>query len=416
LSQRTFLSLRKLWPLYILVAAIVVFLLLLLVRPRPAAVPAKEASWNVKVQRVTFGNYAPNVLLYGKIESPRFATLKAAIEADVVAAPIREGQYVKKGQLLVQLDDREVKYILQQRESELASLRAQIESDKVRYAADQKALEHEKNLVKLNQSEVDRRQKLRLQNHLSQSDLEETLQKLSQAKLTVTKREQDIDDHRHRLAKLEADYQRQLALVNQAKLDVERTQIRSPFDGRITKLDVSVGNRVRPGDTLIEMFDTSDVEVRAQIPQHYLHRVRLAMRQHKSMSATSVVDGVPIKLQLVRLAGSVAQGRSGVDGLFKVVGDKSVLEVGRTIEILLTLPAEQNVVRAPVTALYGLNRAYLVKQNRLQGITVKRLGTQSNYQGIQQVLIKSPKIKEGDLLLITHIANVRTGLKVVVVD
>ena len=66
----------------------------------------------------------------------------------------------------------------------------------------------------------------------------------------------------------------------------------------------------------------------------------------------------------------------------------------------------------PYQAIYGNSRLYLLKQNRLQGITVESVGQYVDTDGTAMLLIKSPQINSGDEIVITHLPNAVSGLKV----
>ena len=83
------------------------------------------------------------------MESPRETRLRSAVSADVKELTVLAGRVVSKGELLLRLDDHDLKLILRQRNAEVSDIKAQIESEKKRHRSDTIALKHERALYEL---------------------------------------------------------------------------------------------------------------------------------------------------------------------------------------------------------------------------------------------------------------------------
>lgn len=403
---------RILLPVAIIATGLMVLLLLFATKPSPQATPSQEQEWAITTQTVHLGTHQPNLQLYGTVESPRHSILKTALEADVLEKHVDEGDSVIEDQLLLALDNRDAKLIYVQRLAEVKSLNAQIDAEHVRYETDQKAIAQEKELIALTEKEVERRTRLFKSQTGSALDLDNARKALANQRLQLTNRERAISDHTNRLAQLKAEQEKAQAIADQAALDVERSQVTAPFAGKVAKLFVAVGNRVRPGDSLVEIFDSRDLEVRAQIPQQYLSDIRQALKQKQSLTAQAPVLGTLVEMKLDRLASKVESGRSGVDGLFMVTSHANTLEIGKTVAVFLKLRPVNDSIALPTQALYGLDRVYKVQQGRLLAINIQRLGNLINQDGSQSILVSSPELSEGDHIMTTQLPNAISGLKV----
>jgi multidrug efflux pump subunit AcrA (membrane-fusion protein) len=219
------------------------------------------------------------------------------------------------------------------------------------------------------------------------------------------------------MARLEAQVARAQALRDAAALEVERTVVRAPFAGVITATLVSPGDRVRPGDPLLGMYDTGAREVRAQIPMRHLVTVRAALAAGADLTGSARVGRrQQATLHLARLAGRVMPGSGGVDGLFGIGPDGDWLTLGQTVEIDLRLPPLPDAFPIPVTALYGTNRVYLARDGRLLGVQVESLGRTSGPAGSDRLLVAGSGLTVGDKLVTTQLPNAVDGLRVRVTD
>ena len=404
---------KRVLPVLIVLGAIIIVSLLFLANQGTSGDPVAEKAWNVSVIKVQLGHYTPNLILHGSTESPRRAVMETAIEADVLATPVYEGEIVKQGTLLIRLDDREVQFTLDQRKADVKNLTAKLSEEKLRGISDQASLDYERRLLKISQRAVKRQEQLVKEKVGSEAAYDKELQNLRKQELSVTNRQLIVNNHKNKIAQQEAQLAKAKAQENRAQLDHQRSLIYAPFDARVTKLKVAVGNRVQKGEALIELYDLANVEIRAQIPTQYVSTIYDAWRQHIELTGTAILDQHPLTVKLERLAGEVASGRGGVDALLKVTSNKVVLPLGRSVEILLNLPLLQDVIKIPTRALYRSNRIYLVKESRMQGVTVTRVGLiQTLTSSDSHALIKSDKIPNGSLLVTTQLPNARSGLKV----
>jgi multidrug efflux pump subunit AcrA (membrane-fusion protein) len=185
----------------------------------------------------------------------------------------------------------------------------------------------------------------------------------------------------------------------------------APFDGRITRVEVAVGDRVRPGDSLVSLYDLEALEVRAQIPSRHLARVRGALSEGAELTAVATLDGRPLELRLDRLGGAAATASGGVDALFKLERTSALLTLGRTVALNLRLPREQGVVELPFEALYGLDRIYRLQGDRMQGVRVERVGERRSGPN-SRVLVRSADLQAGDRVVVTQLPNAMDGLRV----
>tara|TARA_B100000989_G_scaffold298413_2_gene287657 strand:- start:40080 stop:41396 length:1317 start_codon:yes stop_codon:yes gene_type:complete len=411
------LAKRKVWlPLAILGVGILGYLLLVLTKPQADVEPQSEKAWPVAVQIAKPGTYAPELVLFGVVESPRTTKMEAAITADVVATPAKEGLTVNKGDVLIKLDDRDVKFARDQDEAGVANMKAAIKAELARFETDKKALEHEQALYDLAKRRVGRQEHLIKKQFGAEQALDESKELLRSRALAVTNRQLAVDDHINRLAKLQADLKKAEADLNMAKIDVERSQIRAPFDGKVTEVYVAVGDRVRPGDELVQLFDTADVEVNAQIPPEYIGRARQAIAEGREVLATATIDGQQVKLRLDRLDANIDKGRAGIDCMFHIMGDAGKhISLGTTTALRIQLPKRSDLYAVPIKAIYGNDRIYIIDKGRLQAVTIERVGNMTE-DDKKIALIASPTLKSGQQIVTTPLPNAISGLRVSVVN
>lgn len=399
-------------PLGILAFAFFIFLLLWITKPQAGFKYIEDRAWPVSVMQLEPGDFTPYIILYGRIESPQTSDIESVVEADVLKVPVREGDTVKKDALLVELDSRKIKLRLAERQAEVSDLEAQIKIEDRKHQMDQDALKNEQELLALSERQVGRQEQLKKTNAVSELALDQAKEEKQRRSLNVTVRNESIAQHEHRMLQLEAKLKSAQAKHDEQAMDLEDTKIYAPFDGKVTKVEVSTGERVQPGETLLQLFNKDDVEIRAQIPDTYIQKAKKLVRMTSKRKATVNIDGEQYIVYLDRLSGEVGQGRAGIDGLFKVTKNGENLSVGRIIEIKFLLAPTQDVFAVPETAIFDGSRVYKVEDNILQAISVERVGQVQLTDNKEGILIKSSLLNAGDEIITTPLPHAITGLQI----
>lgn len=403
---------RQRLPLFVIGAALLVTVLLLVTRPDTPKRPRPERAWAVELMDASRQSVRPTLSIYGRVESPQDAELSASVEADVVQIDVQEGSIVEAEQILLVLDARDVQLELLQRDADVADSRAELQLAQKRLARNRQVLESEEKLLALAQKNSDRAGTLFEDGLIPQSDLDKTSETLERQKLGVFERRLTTEESEIALVQLRARVQRATALRDQAKLKVERTTIRAPFSGVISDLLVSQGDRPRVGDALLRIYNPDAVEVRTQIPTRYLPAVRGALGAALVMPATVEADGLAFGARLVRLAGQTRQGSGGVDAFASFVEPPMGIRLGMTVGVSIELPPEPDVVAVPAEAIYGQNQLYKVVDSRMQMIVVDRVGDQLLPDGFSRVLVRSVELADNDQIAVTKLSNAIDGLLV----
>jgi multidrug efflux pump subunit AcrA (membrane-fusion protein) len=403
---------RKILPFLILMAAVVGFMVLRATGPAAPPPETSERIWQIRGLAVEPGTHRPSVELFGRTASPSTAALRAAIEGEVAQVPVREGEVVAPGTLLIRIDPAEIRLTLAQREAELREAQSLVESEVLRAQADRRILGRERQLLQIAQRGVDRAQELRAGNLGSEAALDEAQRSLEQARVAVDTREQAVNDAPGRLLQAQARLERLQAALERAQLDLRRSEIRAPAQARVVEVQVSPGERVRIGDPLLRLQALDDLEIRASLPEVLLPRIPPLLRDGVPLLAHATVGGQAVTAELVRLAGAAASGEAGMSALFRVLEGGADLPLNRFVNLRLHLPEESDAVVVPFETLYGRDRIYRVIDGRMQGLRVERLGEVVDPQGQTRALVRHSELAAGDVLVVTRLPNAVDGLRV----
>jgi HlyD family secretion protein len=181
----------------------------------------------------------------GKIEPYTLVKMSATVPGKIVYLGVKEGQRVRRNEVLLRLDDTQYEADLKRAVAALSA--AQSRSRQARF-----------NLERAQQT-LDRRRALAQKNLVSPDEMEqvETAYKVAQS-----------------------EYQAALDAINEARAAratsqdyVDKTVFRAPFDGVVSQLNVEAGENVitgtmnNPGTQILAVADTSRMIVRAQVDE-----------------------------------------------------------------------------------------------------------------------------------------------------
>lgn len=405
---------KRFLPLIIIALGIAGFILMKASRPEPEAVSATERAWLVEVMPVQPARHVPVLPLYGELVAPEQVRVTAPVAGQIAQRPVREGQRVGRGDLLIALDSADVQPQLDQAQAEVADFEAQVEAEKVRFANDQKALASEQTILENAQQQYQRTQSLVDRNLASRENLDAAADALARARLTVTVRERAIAEHPSRLKSLNARLARAQAALASARLNAERATVSSPFDGVVTSVQVAPGDRVNQNALLLSVYPVEGMELRATVPDRYRSELLSALDANSRLEAESE-DGRH-RFELVRFAGTSAP--SGTEAILLLQAtdtddDNHGLRPGGLLPVRLQRPVAENAIAIPYSALYGSDSVYLMtEENRMQRVRVERLGEVPAPGGERHVLVASPDLSNGQSLITTHLPNAMSGLRV----
>ena len=228
------------WLLPLAVLAVVAF------RLKFAAVPVD--AWAVESAPI-----AAEVMGTGTLEARVKTTLSPRIQERLATVLVDQGDAVKAGQLLAQLDDGELKQEVAVAEAALAAAQAAMErtrTDEARSAAvlEQARLSH------------DRATALLATRVAAQADVDKAVEALNVA---------EADLKRSRATTVEAERQVVTAEMT-LKYQRERlsfTQIVCPYDGLVVRRDRDPGGVVVPGSSILQVISTNEIWVSAWVDE-----------------------------------------------------------------------------------------------------------------------------------------------------
>ena len=216
-------------------------------------------------------------------------------------------------------------------------------------------------------------------------------------------------------------------VLRRTNLDLDRTQIRAPYHGRVRAKDADVGQYVNRGSLLGRIYAIDYAEVRLPVPDDQLAYLGLPQSFRNRQSDSS---GPDVRFhatyagrehtymgRIVRVEGEI-DARSGMTMLVGRVDDPyhqrghntSPLSVGMFVTAEIIGHHTENVVVVPQAALRGKNRVLVVADNRLYYRTVDIL-----FANAENVVVSSG-LESGEQVCVSPLNVVVDGMRVRTMD
>ena len=237
---------------------------------------------------------SPNILKgIGTIEPTQKELLSAPLKGNITALTIREGQIIKKGQVLAKLVNYELEQEIHTANYEQLNLESQVAIDKSNLA------------IKLSQAKVDlSKAQMALQQQLLELNANNVLMeqgiisaiRFKQSEMLYKQSELEVNAKKEELNLFKGAFNQQLIALNNKmsiaknKLNYlnkrqEQLTLKSSFDGIVSQHLAKLGQAVTQGQPLFELIETDNLLAKIQVPQYSSNQ--LVIGQHADIITPS---------------------------------------------------------------------------------------------------------------------------------
>lgn len=300
--------------------------------------------------------------LSGSLEPELAATVRAELGGAVTAVLVDDGQPVKRGQVLVRIDDTAVRDA---------------------YVGARAALRSAEAVAQLARRNAERAQRLNAAGAVAERDVED-------AQTAATNAEGQVADAQARLASAE----KQLA----------KTTLRAPFDGVVSEVTVSQGDIVQSGNALLGVLGPSSMRLEASVPVEQLSAITPGTAVHFSVSG---YPGREFSGKILRVSPAVDAATRQVRVIVSLPNAERTLVAGLFAEGHVATERRQGIV-VPRSAIDS--RGIRPVAVRLKGGRVERVEVELGLQDrVSERVEVTSGVAAGDTLLLGGAAGLPPG-------
>jgi RND family efflux transporter MFP subunit len=221
----------------------------------------------VKVDKARIGELIISLKSPGEAVTDRMVTIKSEVSGIVKNLNVEEGQHVKEGDLLVELDDREIRLELERAQADRLSKLSELLLEK-RFEGAEMALEQsEMEKIQKAKQEYERVQELYKKGLISENEYENAYKQYELALIESGDKKDEIRSASKGLTQAEI-------AVKTAKMKLEKTEIKAPFSGIITDIQVSPQEHIANGRDLFILVNISRIQVHATVLESEIGKMR----------------------------------------------------------------------------------------------------------------------------------------------
>lgn len=359
--------LTLLLPIIIIIAAIAISAIMVMAKPEPEKKEAAELARNIRVVTAHQSRVDLFVETQGTVQAKQMINLVPQVSGQVVYVSDKfvAGGKFKKGEVILRLDPRDYQFAVTTAEARVT------ESSQI--------LVRERAEAALAKSEWD------LLGHGEASDL--------------TLRKPQLADAEAKLKAAEANF-------HVAQLNLERTEIRAPFNGLMTSKNVDLGQYVSPGTGIGKYYASDVVEIRLPMSNNDLAQFDFAGLQSGTVALDVTLTG-KFADQVNSWKGKVIRTEGLIDTKTRIVyvvaelkgedllslESKMPITIGQFVAAKVEGRSFENVFEMPRDILRQGKYVLVVdKDNKLRSREVKVVESNRDYVVITEGL------NEGDII------------------
>jgi multidrug efflux system membrane fusion protein len=381
----------------------------------------------VAVALVEQKSMAVQVGAIGTVEAYQQVSVRAQVGGELMRVHIKEGQDVRKGDLLFTIDPRTAEAALAQAQANLAKDRVQVQQaraalqrDLARVGQSKAALARDVAQAKNAEVQAKRYTEL-LQRELISKEQHDQYQTTAEAfaatvqadQADVRSAEETARVDEQAIKSAEEVVRADEAAVDNTKVLLGYTTIRSPIDGRTGSLGLNLGNVVRANDSMLLVINQiQPIYVSFTVPQQQLPAIKRYMTEG-TLDVSVLPAGEPKPVHgKVTFTDNTVDPTTGTIRLKATFGnDEKRLWPGQFVNVTLTLTTQPDAIVIPAQAVQsgqgGSQFVFVVKEDSTvdnRRITVERT------QGNETVVAKG--LSPGERVVIDGQPRLTPGAKV----
>jgi len=302
----------------------------------------------VEAYEATRGDLVQTVVASGRIMTPQRVSIGAVITERVARIPVEEGQSVRRGDVLIKLDDTDERAALAQAQAGVAQAEAKLRQlrEVALPAAEQGLLQAKANSLQAQQA-YDRTKTLQERGFMGQAQLDDARRNLDVAESQLRAAHLQVQTNGpagsdFALAQTALDQARANLRSAQAKL--EQTVIHAPVDGVLIARSVEAGDVVQPGKELLVLAPAGETQVVVEIDERNL--AQLALGQ-KALGSADAFPGQRFGADLVYINPGIDALRGSVEVKLKVVNPPVFLRQDMTASVDIDVARRADTVIVP---------------------------------------------------------------------
>jgi len=294
----------------------------------------------------------------GVVEANETVRVTSEIMGQAKEVKVKNGEEVKRGDILITLGDEQIKIQVAQAQATLDSVQAS--SDKIKSGARPQVIKQAESALlqaKMNRDSVE-------ENYLRMKKLF-TEKAISEQQYEQAKNQYEIADVQYQSAResyelviegaaeediksVEAQVRQAKAALDMAKYQLKNTQITAPISGKVTSISVSSGEMISPSIPLLSIIDVSRIFVKVGISEKDISKIK------EGQKVSLEIDAFPeekFRGEVVSKGVAVDQISKALEVKIEILQPETDIPIGVFARGDILVKTNQNTLIVPSSAL-----------------------------------------------------------------
>ena len=302
----------------------------------------------LSLNEVVAGKFDDYITINGNVAPIATIYMDAYEGGRVTEKLIEEGAMVKKGDIILKLENRALYEQILASESNLALKQNDLRSTKLTFDSRQvegrrSLATTEYNLQRLKRN-YEQNKSLYAEELISKEEflLSKENYELSQKQYEIVKMQTEQDDELRKtsLTSLDADLARMQTTLGMVYERIDQLNVRAPADGQLGFLDAEIGQSIAQGQRIGQINVLTDYKIEASIDEHYIDRVI------RDLTANLERNGNEYPLRIRKVYPEVRNGKFKVDLVFTDQKPETI-RTGQSYNIKLQLGESNDALLLP---------------------------------------------------------------------
>jgi HlyD family secretion protein len=299
------------------------------------------------------------VVASGRVTTPQRVSVGAIVTENVTRVPVAEGQTVRRGDVLIQLDDRDERAAVVQAETAIAQSEAKLRQIReVSLPSARQALVQAEANQRLARQQFERNRDLKAQGYMSQSSLDDATRNVDVATSQITAAQLQVQTNTPGGADLEMA---QTALAQSraglaaAKARLAQTVILSPADGVLIRRNIEPGDVVQPGKELMSLAPAGETQIVVQVDEKNLSQLKLGQ---KALASADAYPNERFDANLFYINPGIDASRGSVEVKLRVPHPPAYLRQDMTVSVDIEVARRSDTLVTPAETVFDAAGAH----------------------------------------------------------
>jgi membrane fusion protein (multidrug efflux system) len=315
----------------------------------------------VDITKVKIEDFDEMVPITGDLTPRNQTIISSEVTAKVLQLLINEGQEVKKGQILAKLEPDTI----------LQSVLAQ-----------QAITKQAKDTLDLQEKIMKQQQELFKENFISELAYAQYQNNYNNAK---------------------QNFYAQEAELKQARTNLDRTEIKAPFDGVIVKSSSEIGELAVPNSQIFVLADLRKIVIQASVVSDNISKIKLGQKAIFTVEN----DHKTYWGNVERIGQNSQEGTRDFSVYINFDNSHYRLKGGQFIKGGIIVSSIKNATVVPCTAISKNNELFMVRENQIKNLPIKIIVSDK----VNNKCVISAKLTAGIVLVNGNLDNIKPGTK-----